>query len=210
MNRNTVMQPPTESAEQKALFEWWRLAGRREAGAHPSVLMFAIPNGGQRRAVTGARLKGEGALAGVPDVFLAWPSRGKAGMWIELKRRRGGRLSDAQRDVLARLEEAGYEVAVCHGWLEARDAILAYLQSEGHGEGRGALAAEAVPAGGVTEAGGGASGFRAMKAEVPPVEIAPPFRSVRKLQDGRVPKQEHAREAAGSEAVLEGLDLRPG
>lgn len=40
-------------------------------GAWP--LLFAIPDGGRRDAVTGAHLKAEGVRAGVPDMFLAVP-----------------------------------------------------------------------------------------------------------------------------------------
>lgn len=47
--------------------------------------LFAVPNGGARNAVTGAKLKAEGVLAGVWDLFLACP-RGKfGGCFIETK-----------------------------------------------------------------------------------------------------------------------------
>lgn len=47
--------------------------------------LFAVPNGGARNAITGAKLKAEGVMAGVWDMFLACP-RGKfAGCFIETK-----------------------------------------------------------------------------------------------------------------------------
>ena len=50
-----------EHREQAALFEWARYAG----GRYPELaLLFAVPNGGRRDAVTGARLKSEGVKAG--------------------------------------------------------------------------------------------------------------------------------------------------
>ena len=55
---------------QAALFEWAKYASAK----HPGLkLMFAIPNGGARDAVTGAMLKREGVKPGVPDIFLPMP-----------------------------------------------------------------------------------------------------------------------------------------
>ena len=114
----------SESQEQQALFRWWRLFQPRLA---PGRVMYAIPNGGRRDAATGARLKAEGVLAGVPDVFLACPRTPYAGLYIELKRKAGGRASPAQKAMLATLEESGYAVAVCYGWRQAASCIEAYL-----------------------------------------------------------------------------------
>lgn len=113
---------PTESQEQKALFEWWQ---RTPYSRY--CVMYHIPNGGRRDAVTGARLKAEGVVAGVPDIFLAVPWRGFAGLYIELKRQKGGKVSEAQEDVIAMLRRAGYRVEVCKGWTAAREAIERYL-----------------------------------------------------------------------------------
>lgn len=117
----------SESQEQQALFRWWRLFQPKLA---PGRVMYAIPNGGRRDAVTGARLKAEGVLAGVPDVFLAAPMPPHAGLYIEMKRRTGGRATPAQQAMLATLEASGYAVAVCYGWREAADEIVRYLGAE--------------------------------------------------------------------------------
>nr|WP_294508356.1 hypothetical protein [uncultured Bilophila sp.] len=78
---------PTESQEQKALFDWWRAYAR-----NTPLVMLHIPNGGARNAITGSRMKAEGVTAGVPDILLAVPRQGCHGLWIELKRRKGGRV----------------------------------------------------------------------------------------------------------------------
>lgn len=52
---------------------------------------------------------------------------GFAGLYIELKRQKGGKVSKAQEDVIAMLRRAGYRVEVCSGWWEARDVIERYL-----------------------------------------------------------------------------------
>lgn len=54
---------------------WPKLNGR----------LFAIPNGGARDEVTGGKLKAEGVLAGVWDLFLAIPVGEYGGCWIETK-----------------------------------------------------------------------------------------------------------------------------
>lgn len=111
---------PTEHEEQVTLFTWFRM---RYAG----MLMYAIPNGGARSSITGARLRDEGVLAGVPDIFLPCPSGGKHGLYIEMKRQKGCRVSAPQKAVMQALRMQGYEVAVCHGWQEARGCIEQYL-----------------------------------------------------------------------------------
>lgn len=113
----------TEHEEQVTLFTWFRM---RYAG----MLMYAIPNGGARSSITGARLRDEGVLAGVPDIFLPCPSGGKHGLYIEMKRQKGGRVSAPQKAVMQALRMQGYEVAVCHGWQEARGCIEQYLARE--------------------------------------------------------------------------------
>ncbi len=118
-----------EHAEQCALLKWWRLQYPAK-----SRLLFAIPNGGARNAITGAMLKAEGVLAGVPDLFLAVPAGGRHGLFIELKRRQGGKVSQAQKDMLEALQGAGYMTAICRGWLEAKAVIQSYLA--GHCPGR--------------------------------------------------------------------------
>jgi len=111
---------PQESDEQIALFKWLALA-------FPKLIAYHVPNGGKRSLRTAVRLKKEGVKAGVPDVIIAKRSGIYAGMYIELKRRKGGVLSETQRDMIAALRFEGYYVAVCKGWDEARDAILKYL-----------------------------------------------------------------------------------
>lgn len=129
MARINVAGAGSESQEQACLISWWHLAGPKLA---PNVVLAAIPNGGARDAITGARLKREGVVKGMPDMLLACARSGKHGLFIELKRQRGGRLSESQRELFPLLEAQGYGVAVCRGWLSASDAIKAYLA--GHWE----------------------------------------------------------------------------
>jgi hypothetical protein len=113
-----------EADEQEAYFAWLRT--RR--GKWPGLdLAYAIPNGGSRHPVEAARLKAQGVLPGVPDIFIPLPRGIYHGMYIELKRTRGGRLSQAQKEMIPRLREQGYFVAVCEGWFDAAGATLGYM-----------------------------------------------------------------------------------
>ena len=126
MARYNVAGSGSESAEQKSLIQWWGMMRQHLA---PNVLLYAIPNGGARSLATGARLKSEGALAGIPDLFLACARSGRHGLYIELKRRTGGRVSQSQRNLFPLLEAQGYGVVVAHGWKEAAEAVTAYLEN---------------------------------------------------------------------------------
>ena len=87
---------------------------------HPGVLIFAIPNGGYRGKTTAARLKAEGVVPGVPDLYIpAWRT------WVEMKRQKGGSLSKDQRKVIAYLESCGDRVIVARGWEDAAAIISA-------------------------------------------------------------------------------------
>ena len=120
----TVKTIPTEHQEQCALFEWAAWMAKRIPELH---LMHAIPNGGKRDIRTAAMLKAEGVKPGVPDIFLPVSRGGKHGLYIELKRRKGGVISKAQEAWIRALTNQGYMCAVCHGAEAARDEILAYM-----------------------------------------------------------------------------------
>lgn len=83
--------------------------------------MFHIPNENHHHDTD------IGVRAGVPDLFLPVPMNGKHGLFIEMKKAQGGRLSESQKKWLTWLGELGYEATCCHGWLEAREAIEAYM-----------------------------------------------------------------------------------
>lgn len=116
-----------EHDEQVTLVQWWGFACK--SFGISEQLLFAIPNGGARNPITGANLKREGVRAGVPDLFLAVPKNGLCGLFIELKKPKGGRVSDAQNQMIKVLCEAGYSVVVCPGWTAAKEAIETYLKS---------------------------------------------------------------------------------
>ena len=122
---STRMECPEEEVEQTCLFRW----AAYSLGAHPELkLLHAIPNGGKRSKSEAARMKAAGVKAGVPDMFLPVARGGSHGLYIELKRIKGGRVSAEQLAWMEELTREGYTCAVCHGWEEARGTILDYLK----------------------------------------------------------------------------------
>lgn len=122
---STRMDYPEEEVEQTCLFRW----AAYSLGAHPELrLLHAIPNGGKRSKSEAARMKAAGVKAGVPDMFLPVARGGSHGLYIELKRIKGGRVSAEQLAWMEELTREGYTCAVCHGWEEARKVIQTYLR----------------------------------------------------------------------------------
>lgn len=116
-----------EHKEQTTLLHWWLLAHR--SFCLPEAVLFAIPNGGARSVTTGALLKAEGVRAGVPDLFLAVSRGGFYGLFIEMKKAKGGIVSSAQHEMCDILQAQGYACKICHGWIAAKDAIELYLNA---------------------------------------------------------------------------------
>ena len=75
-------------------------------------------------------LKKTGVKKGVPDLFLPVARGGAHGLWVEMKRRKGGKVSPKQRSWIEALEGQGYVCVVAHGSDEACDAIWQYLEGE--------------------------------------------------------------------------------
>lgn len=95
---------------------------------YPEVLIFAIPNGGQRSITEAVRLKAEGVLAGVPDLFLARAGADSHGLFIEMKRVKGGKISAKQQGVMETLKHEGYAVLIAYGCDEAWPYVEQYLK----------------------------------------------------------------------------------
>lgn len=130
------MPPASEHDEQVALFRWAALHEWHE----PRLgLLYAIPNGGARHPAVAAKLKAEGVKPGVPDIMLACRGRFApdseearydriaSGLFVELKRTRGGVVSPEQRAWHDRLRRQDYRVEVCKGWQAGAVVVADYL-----------------------------------------------------------------------------------
>lgn len=134
-----------EHGQQTALMAW---AGAVANLIEPRLsLLYAIPNGGKRDKLTAAMLKSEGVKSGVPDLFFPVPVVASTelyesglfsgtipfngvvcGLYIEMKRLKGGVLSDNQIKWATFLRAAGYAVVRANTWREAANFIIGYLE----------------------------------------------------------------------------------
>lgn len=118
---------PTESEEQMTLMSWASLA----SGAHPELrLLYHVPNGGSRGKAEAGRFRAEGVKSGVPDLCLPVARGEWHGLYIELKRTKGGHVSPEQERWISALREQGYAALVARGWEQAREIITEYLEVE--------------------------------------------------------------------------------
>ena len=109
---STSKTSPSEHSEQVGLINWFRLQ-------YPNVLIFAIPNGEKRAITVAKRLKAEGVVRGIPDLFIPqW------NLWVEMKRESGGRLSPDQKSMITYLESIGNTVIIGRGAADASKQIL--------------------------------------------------------------------------------------
>lgn len=121
---------PTEDVEQEHLFQWARMTRWK----YPELKkLFHIPNGGSRNKAEAAKLKRAGVKPGVPDLFLPVARGGYHGLFIELKRKSGGRLSIEQKEWIEMLRAGYYKAVICRGSEEAEKAIVEYLGLEDAG-----------------------------------------------------------------------------
>lgn len=118
-------QSDEEHCIQAACVRWFRLKY-----PHLFARLFAVPNGGRRDGVTGARLKAEGVLAGVADLILLVPNAGYHALLIEMKAPKG-RQSDSQRAwQLAVAGNGDYLYVVCRSLEEFVREVEEYLQNK--------------------------------------------------------------------------------
>jgi hypothetical protein len=111
----TRRQSP-EAAIQRAVFQ--HLAAR---GA-PGVFAFHPANGGYRKSIEAAILKGLGVRPGVPDVIAIREGRVYG---LELKAE-GGRTTEKQLETIAAMEAAGAFTAIAEGLDRALTVLEAW------------------------------------------------------------------------------------
>lgn len=92
-------------------------------------ILFAIPNGGQRNVIVAAKLKQEGVLSGVPDVFFAKSNGIKNGLFIEFKAGKN-KLTENQETIIKDLRKFGFKVIICYSCNEALNEVENYLNEK--------------------------------------------------------------------------------
>jgi len=115
---------PDEHAEAVRFFQMVKM---HEAKHRALRMLFAVPNGSARHPAVAGKLRAEGVRPGVSDYLLLVPSKGFHGLAIELKRQRGGEVSEAQAEFQMHARAHGYRAEVCKGWVEAWNTVCDYL-----------------------------------------------------------------------------------
>jgi hypothetical protein len=119
---------PTEADEQIRLVTWCRFHAPR----FPDLkLLYAVPNGaiaGPGRFQIVIWMKNMGLVNGVPDLVLPVRRPPFGGLYLEMKRSKGGKPSPDQEWWIAELSKQNYMVVVCKGFDEGRKAICDYLE----------------------------------------------------------------------------------
>ena len=106
----------TEHIEQVKFVKWFRMQ-------YPKVVVFAIPNGGARHPIVAKKMKAEGVLRGVPDLFIPqWK------LWIEMKKDKTQKPTQAQLEMMDYLELHSYTTMVAFGCDDAISKIKRFFE----------------------------------------------------------------------------------
>jgi len=119
MSSLAVLLVPSEDHEQWIVARWLDKEG---------ILFYHIPNGGKRDKREAAKFKRTGVKAGIPDICIPIPKKQYHGLYGELKRRRGGKLSDKQRYWIDTLSGQGYFTFVAKGADEFIKFVKYYME----------------------------------------------------------------------------------
>lgn len=125
--RSSRVDVPTEFQEHCVVGAWLM---------RNKIPFYHIPNGGYRKYEEAQKLKAMGVFSGVPDLCILGGRKGFHGLYIEVKRQKGGRLSDTQQYWGNLLTEHGYL------WKEGRGAkecIMIVMDYFDMGKGDGSI-----------------------------------------------------------------------
>jgi len=128
------MKSQDESKLQQAALRWFKYQ-------YPNVVVFSIPNEGQRNVRNASRMKAEGLCPGFPDVGICHvqtiknktftDGSGLTGycpmLFVEFKSLKG-KLSPSQKEVHQKLRDSGYKVEVIRSFDEFKNCIEEYLK----------------------------------------------------------------------------------
>jgi len=94
------------------------------------VLLNGSLNGVKLSIGAAVKAKNAGMKRGYPDIFLPVARGGYHGLFIELKRTKGGVVSSYQKQWLNDLMAQGYFACVCEGVAAAKSILIKYLRGE--------------------------------------------------------------------------------
>jgi hypothetical protein len=109
---------PTEAQEQIKFVVWLKKQGFRPV---------ASANGGSRNLMEAMKMKRMGVSPGFPDIEVPLPSGPYHGFYVEMKRQKGGKVSEEQREWLEYLKDKGYFAEVAYGFEQAKEMWNYYI-----------------------------------------------------------------------------------
>jgi hypothetical protein len=95
---------------------------------YPHEIIFAIPNAKKLSLIQGSRLKKEGLLSGVCDLFIAKANINSNGLFIEMKIK-NNKPSENQKLFMQKVEKKGYECYVCYSFDEFINIVKKYINN---------------------------------------------------------------------------------
>lgn len=125
--------------KERNLHRWpflWLLHSTPNGGARPAIVKQRKRDGKMVRFSREAgKLKAEGLVAGIPDLFLPVPNGLYPGLWIEMKAE-DGEVSPEQKRAIAELQLHGYKAVVCYGYRQAIEELTKYCEKRDEWMGR--------------------------------------------------------------------------
>ena len=109
---------PSEDKEQEVFINWFRLT-------YKNFFIFSVPNGGIRNIYEAGKLKKTGVTAGIPDLIILMPNKGI--VFLEMKKQKGGKLSEYQANFIKKCKSLGHIALVGYGASDASEKILKEL-----------------------------------------------------------------------------------
>lgn len=117
-----------EADQQALVIEWAHWAYRTQSAKYPMLrLLHASMNAAKRSIKQGGRMKAQGMLSGVPDLFLPVPRGDKHGLFIEMKSE-GGRPTRDQLRFIQDVIDLDYAAHICYSAKEAIELIEDYYR----------------------------------------------------------------------------------
>lgn len=110
----------SEHIHQATFVNWFKLQ-------YPKAIIFAIPNGELRAISVANRLKAEGVKSGIPDLCCIFPNG--VIIWVEMKKEKGGTVSEEQKAVHEQFEAMGQAVIIGKGWEDAKEKLQSHLKT---------------------------------------------------------------------------------
>ena len=117
---------PSEYDEQCLIFAWAKMHEKK----WPELCLLNASLNGVRLTTIGqaTKAKKSGMKRGFPDIFLPVFKGGYSGLFIELKKTKGGSISKDQKWWIDALNNQKYKAVVCRGANEAINTIVDYLK----------------------------------------------------------------------------------